>query len=105
MFGALLLLAACGKAPQNSEAALESPAIELPADTDALPPGADVGMIEAKCTACHSLDMITTQPKMPAEKWAGIVKKMREVYGAPIAPAEDAQFARALAQMQETGAR
>ena len=105
MLGALLLLAACGDAPPAPATDLASESIELPPETAALPPGTGTDLVQAKCTACHSLDMITTQPKMSAEKWAATVKKMREVYHAPIAPAEDAQLARTLAQLQETGTR
>ena len=95
---ALLLLAGCGESKPAETKAFASTSIELPAETATLPAGAS--LVEAKCTACHSLDMITAQPKMPAEKWAATVKKMREVYHAPVAPGDDAAIAAELARLQ-----
>jgi hypothetical protein len=46
-------------------------------------------LITAKCTACHSAEMLTTQPALSAEKWQATIDKMRGVYKAPIAPADD----------------
>lgn len=42
-------------------------------------------------------EMILQQPPMDAAKWAGIVRKMREVYGAPVPAGRDASLAVALA--------
>lgn len=94
----LLLLAACGETKPADTPPFESASIELPAGTATLP--ASAPLVEAKCAACHSLDMITAQPRMPAEKWAATVKKMREVYHAPVLPTEDAAIAAELAGLQ-----
>ena len=66
---------------------LTSDAITLPEESAALPAGSD--LIAAKCTACHSPEMLTTQPPLNAEKWQATIDKMRGVYKAPIAPADD----------------
>lgn len=46
-------------------------------------------LVVATCTACHSLEYITTQPRGMGEKfWHDEVTKMVKVYGAPIEPAD-----------------
>ena len=42
------------------------------------------GLVQAYCTACHSLAPIVRHSGFTAEQWASEVQKMREVYGAPI---------------------
>ncbi|HEX6247852.1 MAG TPA: cytochrome c [Nocardioidaceae bacterium] len=42
------------------------------------------GLVQAYCTACHSLAPIVRHSGFTAEQWAAEVQKMREVYGAPI---------------------
>ncbi|ANH39259.1 hypothetical protein I601_2843 [Nocardioides dokdonensis FR1436] len=42
------------------------------------------GLVEAYCTACHSLAPIVRHSGFTAEVWASEVEKMRESYGAPI---------------------
>lgn len=42
------------------------------------------GLVEAYCTACHSLAPIVRHSGFTAEQWASEVEKMRETYGAPI---------------------
>lgn len=66
---------------------LMSDAITLPEETVALPAGSD--LVTANCTACHSAEMLTTQPVLNAEKWQATLDKMRTVYKAPIAPTDD----------------
>lgn len=63
---------------------LTAAAIELPTDDAAFPAGPHRDAVEANCTACHSAAMILSQPPMTREQWAGEVKKMREVYHAPV---------------------
>jgi hypothetical protein len=58
--------------------------IDLPADDAALPPGPHVDLVTANCTACHSANMILTQPPLKPEQWKATVTKMREVYKAPV---------------------
>lgn len=66
---------------------LSSAAIDLPSDDVALPPGPDLAVVQANCTACHSAAMIVSQPPLTRAQWEGEVKKMREVYHAPVDPA------------------
>jgi cytochrome c5 len=57
----------------------------------ALPRGAGVELVEAHCSACHSLDYITTQPRGKGEEfWAHNVAKMIDTHGAEI-PEDDAK--------------
>ncbi len=42
------------------------------------------GLVQAYCTACHSLAPIVRHSGFTADQWASEVQKMREVYGAPI---------------------
>ncbi|MEG3124264.1 cytochrome C nitrite reductase [Sphingomonas sp. GB1N7] len=75
---------------------LVSDSITLPDEVAALPatPGSD--LITANCTACHSPEMILAQPALNAEKWQATIDKMRGVYKAPIAPADDKALIAAL---------
>jgi hypothetical protein len=41
------------------------------------------------CLACHSAAMITAQPRLTRVQWGETIAKMRNVYGAPIDPADD----------------
>lgn len=51
------------------------------------------------CTACHSLEYVTTQPHGMGEKfWTDEVTKMVKVYGAPVDPADAEAIARLLAE-------
>jgi hypothetical protein len=36
--------------------------------------------------------MILTQPRLTQDQWKGVIKKMREVYKAPIDPAAEADI-------------
>lgn len=42
------------------------------------------GLVEAYCTACHSLAPILRHSGFSAKTWASEVEKMRETYGVPI---------------------
>lgn len=67
---------------------MASAEIALPEDAEALPAGPNVDLVAAKCGACHSPGMLITQPVLKPEQWAATVKKMREVYKAPVSEAE-----------------
>ncbi|MEG3088370.1 cytochrome C nitrite reductase [Sphingomonas sp. PB4P5] len=84
---ALPSVAAAEPSVSSGGVTLTSDAITLPEETAALPAGSD--LITANCTACHSAEMLTTQPALNAEKWQATIDKMRGVYKAPIAPADD----------------
>jgi cytochrome c5 len=60
------------------------PAYKPPEETAALAPGRDMDIAEATCSACHSVDYITTQPRQLADQkafWTAEVTKMRSAYG------------------------
>jgi sulfite dehydrogenase (cytochrome) subunit B len=60
---------------------------KLPEETTALKPGPNLEVVKNNCTACHSVDYISTQPRGPKFKkdfWQAEVIKMIKVYGAPI---------------------
>ena len=73
----------------------DAPAGTVPAElTDA---GGEV--VVAHCSACHSLDYVTTQPRgKGAQFWRDSVAKMVTVYGAPLAPADAEAVAAVLAR-------
>lgn len=53
----------------------------------------------ANCSACHSLDYITTQPRGKGPQfWRDTVTKMVNVYKAPIEPADAEAIATQLGQ-------
>jgi len=77
-----LLLTACGQA--KADFAFQNTGITLPADTTMLPPGPGVEAVSTNCLACHSSQMIVTQPRLLRKEWEGEVAKMAKVYKAPI---------------------
>ena len=85
-----IVLAAC-TALLAAAAFAQPAAIELPLG-DTPPELADPAseVVVNNCSACHSLDYITTQPRGKGEQfWRDAVAKMINVYKAPIS-AEDA---------------
>lgn len=94
---ALLSLAACHQAPEQHAMpgkvtaggfTLTSTSITLPAETQLFPSGPHADAINGNCTGCHSASMVLTQPRLTPEQWQAEVKKMREVYKAPVAEAD-----------------
>jgi sulfite dehydrogenase (cytochrome) subunit B len=50
---------------------------------------AGVGLVEAQCGACHSLDYIVMNSRfLDSAKWDAEVAKMIKAFGAPIDPAD-----------------
>ena len=90
MRATLLALTAAGAV--LSFAALAKP-VEVRASFGDTPPelaDADAKVVVSNCSACHSLDYITTQPRGKGEQfWRDAVTKMVTVYKAPVSP-EDA---------------
>lgn len=79
--GLASLLVAGGAVAQSTSITL--PPAPVPAELR----GADNTVVVANCSACHSLDYITTQPRGKGEQfWRDSVTKMINIYGAPIAP-------------------
>src|SRR5229473_7641759 len=59
----------------------------LPDETAAFKPGPNLDVVQNNCTACHSADYVSTQPrgeKFKRDFWQAEVTKMIKVYGAPI---------------------
>jgi mono/diheme cytochrome c family protein len=72
-------------------AAAKPVSYKLPDETTQLKPGPDLEVVKNNCTACHSADYITTQPRGPKFKkdfWQAEVNKMIKVYGAQIDEAD-----------------
>ncbi len=81
----VLLLVGCGQ-PATPE--FKTISVTLPDGAAALPPGPNVDLATATCTACHSADMITNQPRLTRAQWQANVEKMVKVYKANIDPAD-----------------
>jgi sulfite dehydrogenase (cytochrome) subunit B len=86
-------------APAPIAARMEPVSYQLPEET--VPAAlADAGAeaVVNNCSACHSLEYITTQPPGMGETfWHDEVAKMVKVYGAPIEPDQAEAIARILA--------
>ena len=82
--------------PLMAEVSLVSTAITLPEERARFAATPAGETLTNNCTACHSAELIGTQPKLSPEAWAAEVKKMREVYHAPYAAADDPALVAAL---------
>lgn len=102
--GLVALLAGCSapSAPKTDtlpkDFALRSSAITLPVDTVTLPPAAEI--VTINCSACHSPEMILSQPVLDAETWQKEIDKMRTAYRATIDPKDDKALVAALMALQ-----
>lgn len=71
--------------PEPPDAASRSGPAQYPVAQDlTLVRDEDSGLVQAYCTACHSLAPILRHAGFTPEVWASEVQKMRESYGAPI---------------------
>ena len=84
----LLALAGCTGQPADQFAFADT-SVTLPQDDATFPVRAGSDAMTANCAACHSPSMILLQPALTSEQWKGEIKKMREVYKAPIDPAAE----------------
>ena len=78
----IIVLAAAGftyAAPEESVHTIVLPDIRVE-----LKAGEGKDRTEILCNICHSLDYITTQPRVPRAQWTATVNKMIKVMGAPI---------------------
>ena len=66
-------------------AAVAQTAFTFPPETAKLKPGPGVELAGSQCVLCHSLDYISTQPRLSAAQWRAAIVKMQTKYGAPIA--------------------
>ena len=67
---------------------LTSVTVELPAGDALFPGGTTADAINNNCIACHSADMVLDQPALPRATWEAEVRKMINVYKAPIADSD-----------------
>ena len=98
VLGIVMAVAAAAQQASNSSSsktpkAAKSPVheIELPQYPPDLPDGPNRAAFDQKCLLCHSARYVTMQPRFPKAAWEKTVKKMADVYGAPITPAEQQQ--------------
>jgi hypothetical protein len=72
--------------PVDALPQLNSPvvSITLPIEEPDVPSGPHQQQFQVACTICHSTRLVLTQPPFSKAKWGEIVKKMADVYGAPI---------------------
>ena len=97
---ALLALAACTEQPKN-KFTFTDVAVNLPADTGTFPVREGVEAMNANCAACHSTSMILLQPALTSDEWKAEIKKMRELYKAPVDPGAEPAI---LAYLEATSA-
>jgi mono/diheme cytochrome c family protein len=96
----LLLMAGCSEQPK-SKFAFTDVAVRLPQETAQFPAREGSDAMNANCAACHSPSMILLQPALTSEEWQAEIRKMREVYKAPIDPAAEPAI---LAYLEATSA-
>jgi cytochrome c553 len=98
--GALLLL---GFARAQDLPAPKSVKVDLPAGDSLFPGGAEADAINNNCLACHSTDMVLNQPALAKAAWQAEVRKMIDVYKAPIDDADVAPIVSYLARTKGAG--
>ena len=96
----LFALAACSEQPKN-KFTFADVAIRLPQDSAQFPVREGVEAMNANCAACHSTSMILLQPALTSDEWKAEIKKMKEVYKAPVDPAAEPAI---LAYLEATSA-
>ena len=62
----------------------KSTTVDLPAGDAMFPGGTTADAINNNCLACHSADMVLDQPALPRATWEAEVRKMVNVYKAPV---------------------
>ena len=77
---------------------LKSVNVDLPAGDIQFPGGAAADAINNNCLACHSADMVLNQAGLPRAEWEAEVRKMINVYRAPIDDADVASIVAYLAK-------
>jgi predicted secreted protein len=99
MIRLVALTAAAGALAASLATAAQPAEIGLPfGDIPAELGEPDAQVVVRHCSACHSLDYITTQPRGKGEQfWRDSVTKMINVYGAPLSAEEAEAVAATLA--------
>jgi cytochrome c553 len=85
----LLAVTACNQWPAVK---FTDVSVTLPEDKGEFPDRPGKQAMIANCAGCHSPSMILNQPRLSADHWKSTIKKMREVYKAPIDPAAEADI-------------
>ncbi len=96
----LLVLTGCSAEPE-SRFAFSDVSIRLPEDTARFPVREGSDAMNANCSGCHSTSMILLQPALNTDEWKATIKKMREVYKAPVNPDDEPAI---LAYLEATSA-
>lgn len=96
----LVALAGCSEEPE-SRFTFTDVAVRLPEDASVFPAREGSDAMNANCSGCHSTSMILLQPALTTDEWKATIKKMREVYKAPIDPAAEPAI---LAYLEATSA-
>jgi sulfite dehydrogenase (cytochrome) subunit B len=79
LIGAGVAIAANPSPPQGTMT------IVLPSDPGTgFKPGPGVEIARTYCLTCHSSAYVSMQPRLTVAQWTAEVKKMKNVYGAPI---------------------
>ena len=82
---ALTLIGAGGVIAANSAPPQGTVTIALPGDAAmGFKLGAGAEIAQRYCLTCHSSAYVATQPRLTTAQWTAEVKKMKNVYGAPI---------------------
>ena len=66
--------------------------ITLPQYPGEMPAGPNLAVFQQHCLLCHSGRYVTMQPRFARALWEKEVKKMVDMYGAPITPPEQTQI-------------
>ncbi len=99
------LLAGCSAQPTPTPTSLpqdftlKSAEITLPQESAVLPPWAEA--VAINCAACHSPEMILSQPRLDAATWQKEIDKMRTAYHASIDAKDDEQLVAVLVKLQQ----
>jgi cytochrome c5 len=97
---ASLCLAASG-AQSRDDLTLRSVNVELPAGDRSFPSGPGSEVVSNNCLACHSVEMVLSQPALSKAQWTSEVGKMRETYKAPIELADVSTIVSYLVSLKE----
>jgi len=74
--------------PAAKSVASEVQHIELPQYPPEIPKGPNVETYRQNCLICHTARYVSMQPRFSKKVWQSEVKKMVDVYGAPISEAD-----------------
>jgi mono/diheme cytochrome c family protein len=79
---------------------LKSETVTLPTSTRIFPGGAAADPVSTNCVICHSPGMVLNQPPLTKAAWEAEVRKMINVYKAPIQDAAIAPIVAYLVQIK-----